>query len=157
MLNFYIFMYVLNLICLVYLIKTTFENKITLTSIPHMLMYIEQFSKYKYLYYSLFLALTGIPPFLLFFIKFNYLIASLSNLTFVIIYIIFLIFFLNMLYYVQVYITKDTKLDMTYLKIKKSRPDYKTLYWINFIVSLFYLSVCFFPDMYFVNFLTGVR
>ena len=62
-----------------------------------------------------------------------------------------------MLYYVQVYITKDTKLDMTYLKIKKSRPDYKTLYWINFIVSLFYLSVCFFPDMYFVNFLTGVR
>ena len=72
MLNFYIFMYVLNLICLVYLIKTTFENKITLTSIPHMLMYIEQFSKYKYLYYSLFLALTGIPPFLLFFIKFNF-------------------------------------------------------------------------------------
>lgn len=150
-LNIYIILYVITLICLQYLIKTTFSNKITFSSIPYMIYYISKLSKLEYLYFGLFLALAGIPPFLLFYVKFNYLIKGLTKLSFISFYIMFLILFLNMLFYVQVFLTKNIEFDLKYLKLKKKKISYKMLYMINLNLTIFFLSVFFFPDLYIIS------
>ena len=91
--GFYVCAYLITLFLLLYLLKSTFETKLSFKSLPYITYYIVKFSKIKELYYGLILALTGIPPFLVFFIKFNASIMILPRFGFVIFYIAFLILF----------------------------------------------------------------
>lgn len=147
LLNMYIIFYVINLISLQYIIKKTFDNQITFTSLPYMIYYIIKFSKFKNVYYGLVLALTGIPPFLLFFIKFNFLIEVFSKFGFILFYIIFLILFLHMLFYIQTFYLKNIDFDLQYVSLKKQKVNFSEIFIINYFLSIFYLSIFFFPDI----------
>ena len=147
LLNLYIVFYVINLISLQYIIKKTFDNRITFTSLPYMIHYIIKFSKFKDVYYGLVLALTGIPPFLLFFIKFNYLIETFSKFGFILFYIVFLILFLNMIFYIQTFYLKNIDFDLQYISLKKQKINFNEIFIINYFLAMFYLSIFFFPDI----------
>ena len=84
---------------LIYILKNMFSNEITLKSIPHMIYYITEFSNVSVLYYGLVIALTGIPPFVLFFIKFNFLLDCLHMFDIFIFYLLVIGFFLNIFFY----------------------------------------------------------
>lgn len=143
----YIIFYIINLISLQYIIKKTFDNQITFTSLPYMVYYIVKFSKLKNVYYGLVLALTGVPPFLLFFIKFNFLIEVFSKFGFILFYIIFLILFLNMIFYIQTFYLKNIDFDLQYINLKKQKVNFSEIFIINYFLSIFYLSIFFFPDI----------
>lgn len=153
-LTIYIYFYLLTLVCLQYLLKTTFSNKINLTTLPQITLYIMTFSKLRTTYFGLILALTGIPPFLLFFVKFNYLIEALSRVSIVSIILIFFLFLLNMLYYIQIFIVKNVTLKIDTLILTKKKVDYKLIFFINLLLMLYLLSVFFVTDIYmFINLL----
>ena len=146
MLIMYLYFYITTLLSLHYLLKNTFSKKLSKTSLPHMLYYINNISRYKYLFYGLFLALTGIPPFLLFLIKFNILVDGYYRLDFITAYIVFLGFFLHMLFYIQPESIKNIEFDFDQVTPRKKHISYKIIFFINFNLSLFYLSIFFFPD-----------
>lgn len=107
----YIVFYILTLCSLQYLIKSTFSNQLNFNTIPYMAYYIINFSKLKYLYFGLIIALTGIPPFLLFFVKFHYLIQVSNRIGFIGFVFTFFLLFLNMLFYAQLNITKNVSFE----------------------------------------------
>ena len=145
-LSVYLIFYIINLISLFYITKTIFSNKITRISLPHMILYIIKFSKLKNIYYALILNLTGIPPFLLFFVKVHYLIVAFSKVSFIMFYLIFLLLYLNMIYYLQGFYLKGITLDFKYIRLNREQLSYKELYTINFFIGISYLSVFFFLD-----------
>jgi formate hydrogenlyase subunit 3/multisubunit Na+/H+ antiporter MnhD subunit len=147
-LTFYIFIYVINLISLIVIVKKTFSNKINLQTMPHMILYITKHSRFKNLYYGLILSLTGIPPFFLFFIKFNLLSKLFFQMTFEIFYIAFLSLFLNMIYYLQGIYLKNKQLDKTFINVKGEKFSFHEIFFINYFLAIFYCSIFFFPDLY---------
>lgn len=146
----YITFYVLTLCSLQYLIKSTFSNHISFNTIPHMAYYIINFSKLKYLYFGLILALTGLPPFLLFFVKFHYLIQVSNRIGFIGLIFVFLLLFLNMLFYIQLNLTKNVSFDWNTIKLKKKNVNISIILAINVQLTFFFLSVVFLPDILFV-------
>jgi formate hydrogenlyase subunit 3/multisubunit Na+/H+ antiporter MnhD subunit len=155
MLNLYVVLYIITLLCLQLLIKNIFTNKINTVSLPHMIYYIIKFSKYKIIFFLLIFSLTGIPPFLFFFIKFNYLLSTLSKFDFITITIIFMIFFLNMLFYIQFFLIKNIKFDMEYIKLSKKKVNFHLIYFINSILMLNFFSIFFFQNIYYTFYLLG--
>ena len=111
-----------------------------------MLYYINNISKLKYLFYGLFLALTGIPPFLLFFIKLNFLVDKFTQLDFIGVYFLFLGFFLHMIFYIQPESIKNLEFDISKIAARKKKLSFKVIFLINFNLSMLFLSVLFFPD-----------
>ena len=101
-LGFYILFYAINLISLNYLLIKMFNLNLTTLSITHMLYYIMQFAKLKKTYYSLVVSLVGLPPFLMFFIKFNFLLEAYDRLGFFLFYIVFLTVAYKMFFYILV-------------------------------------------------------
>jgi hypothetical protein len=149
-LTIYIVFYTLTLCALQYLLKNTFNTQPNFNSIPHMAYYIINFSKLKYLYFGLIIALTGIPPFLLFFIKFHYLIQISNRIGFIGFACTFFLLFLNMLFYAQLNITKNVSFEWNTIKLKKKNIDIGVLLLINTLLTLFFLSMFFLPDILFV-------
>ena len=147
----YVTLYTICLISIIYLIKTTFLNKITSKSLPHMVYYIVNFSKISYLYYGLITALTGIPPFVMFFIKFDMLIVTLGKFGFILFTILFIILFVNMIFYLQGIYLKNVEFSLDYINITKKKVSYKAIFIINFFLVLFYISIFFIPDIFLVS------
>ena len=147
-LSIYIIFYVINLISLCYLLKHVLDNNITSTSLPYLIYFINKYSKLKPLYYGLILNLVGIPPFLFFFIKFNFLILILPKVSFFIFYILFLMLFLHMIFYIQGLYLKNFTVDLKNIKFTNKKIGYNTVYCIIFFLLLSYLSVFFFIDLY---------
>jgi len=121
-LNFYIVIYLITLIKLNYLLINNIFLTNAQNSITYLLIYILKFTKLKYLILLLFISLAGLPPFIMFFIKFNYLINLLYKLNFILILCIFLIFFFNMLFYIQIFFHKNLNIN-----IKLIKPDNKRM------------------------------
>ena len=113
-----------------------------------MIHYMTKFSKLKFIYYGLVLNLTGIPPFIFFFIKFNFLINIFSKLNFILFYIVFLILFLNIIYYIQSFYLKNTNLVFKYVKLKKNKIKINLILFIVIYLFISYLSIFFYPDLY---------
>ena len=149
-LNLYIFLYLINLFFLLFIVNKTFNNTITSVSLPYMIHYITKFSKLRFLYYSLVLNLVGIPPFIFFFIKFNFLINIFSKLNFILFYIVFLVLFLNVLFYIQTFYLKNINVDFNYIKLKKSKINQNQLYSIFFFTLISYFSVFIYSDLFLV-------
>ena len=147
-LNIYIIFYIINLFSLYYLFKNTLGEGINSISLPYIIYFINKFSKLKPLYYGLILNLVGIPPFLFFFIKFNFLIHMLPKVSFFIFYILFLILFLHMIFYIQGLYLKNIKIDLSIVKFNHKVINFNTIFFIVFFLLLSYLSIFFFIDLF---------
>lgn len=106
-LTIYLIIYMVTLISLQYLIKITFYDRVVIYNFSQLIFYISKYSKLKVLFFIICLALAGLPPVFLFFIKLNYLLESISHLNIILILLITL-FFLNMLFYIQIFINRNT-------------------------------------------------
>jgi len=73
------------------------------------MLFIQKYSTFRSLWFALLLSLTGLPPLGLFFVKFNILIFVLYQVHIVIIFFVFFFFFLNMIYYTQLFNSKNHK------------------------------------------------
>lgn len=163
----YLFLYCLVMLGLFLLSFTHLPFPVlTQWSLPSFFIYINRYSKFKQIWLMLFFSLTGLPPVGLFFVKFN-IIASIIYQTHVLMFIIiFLVFFMNMLYYVQVYNTKNSQKDIYNLLNHNVFKTYKTnlynfkqyeslrLYKLTFyLVNIVILTLIFnliFSDVYFL-------
>ncbi len=150
-LNLYIYFYVINLICIHYILKNIFSEKANTLSIPYILHYILNLSNYKQLIFSLILALTGIPPFIMFFFKFNYLIHILSKLSYIYLYLIVFIIFFNMIFYIQIFLFKNLNINNNYKKLKKKKLNFKIILAIYFFLFFLFTSIFFVLDIYFIS------
>lgn len=137
--------YLVTLLCLQVLLRSIFSEKVNNLSITQITYYILKYSTLKNLFITLFITLIGIPPFILFFLKFNYLIEILSHSNFFVIVLIFLLFFLNMLYYAQIFLIKNIKSNN--FKIKSNKTSRKSIFYIVFILNFFFLSIFFINDI----------
>lgn len=128
-LNFYIIIYLLTLIKINYLLINHVFISNSSNSVSYLFIYILKFNKLKTLIFLLFLSLAGLPPFIMFFIKFNYLINLLYKLNFFLIICIFLIFFLNMLFYIQLFFHKNVNITLKLIKPSQKRYlQYNNIY-----------------------------
>lgn len=150
-LNFYIIIYLLTLIKINYLLINHVFISNSSNSVSYLFIYILKFNKLKTLIFLLFLSLAGLPPFIMFFIKFNYLINLLYKLNFFLIICIFLIFFLNMLFYIQLFFHKNVNITLKLIKPSQKRYlQYNNIYSIVWFLIFIFFSVFFFSDLIFI-------
>ena len=149
-LSIYMITYLLNLTCLCYIVKTSISEKITLSSIPEIHFHIMTYSKLKNIYTGLLLTLSGLPPFILFFIKFNFLLSILSKTAIYSCTLIYIIFFLNMMFYIQTFLNKNYNKNQVIFTEKKQNINYLIIYFIVFNLFLTVLSMFFFQDFFLI-------
>ena len=150
-LNIYITFYLLTLVQLQFFFNKILFNNYKNISLVYINFYINKFSKYRILYFILFLSLSGLPPFILFFIKFNFLINILFKYNIFMVFFIFFIFFFNMLFYIQIFYNKNINYNiMLYKPSSKNYINYKIIYIITFYIFLILLSIFFFQDYFFI-------
>jgi formate hydrogenlyase subunit 3/multisubunit Na+/H+ antiporter MnhD subunit len=150
-LNFYLLIYLFTLIKLNYILSNHAFLINSQNSIPHLITYIFKLNKFKNVIFILFLSLAGLPPFIMFFIKFNYLINLLYKLNFFLVFIIFLIFFFNMLFYMQIFFHKNINISLVIIKLQNTRSIHWNKIFIIIWFSMFlFLSIFFFTDFFFI-------
>ena len=140
----------LTLVQINYLLANYIFNNTNNFSLNYMILFILKFSKLKNIILLLFLSLTGLPPFIMFFIKFNYLINILYKTNFFVIILIFIIFFLNMLFYIQIFFHKNHQIHLVYKKNKKKIINFNLVYIIIFFLFFNFFSILFFSDFYYI-------
>ena len=148
-LSIYIIIYTITICCLVYLLPSASpidDNNNLFTFISK----INTFNKLKPIIFTLLLSLSGLPPFLLFFLKFNYLTFLVFSMNPIIIFFVFIIFFLNMLYYVQVFFFKTDLFVYLDLNSVKKKPNYDLLFWIYLFTFCIFFSVSFAADIIYI-------
>jgi hypothetical protein len=150
-LSFYILFYTINLISLNYLLIKMFNFNLITLSISHMLYYIVEFSKLKKTYFSLVVSLVGLPPFLMFFIKFNFLLEAYDRLGFFFFYIMFLTVAYKMFFYIQALITKNMEFEVHLDHFNDCTLSFSSLFFIHLFLFIFFLSVFFLPDLYLLS------
>jgi hypothetical protein len=149
-LNLYITIYAITLVQIQILLYKFLSAKLLNYSLVQILFYINKFSKYKFFFFFLLLSLSGLPPFLMFFIKFNIMIYIYFKLNFFLNIIIFIILFLNMLYYIQVFINKNVKVKYYNAINKNKNVNYIMLYYITLFSFFSIFSIFFFLDTYYI-------
>lgn len=113
--------------------------------------YIIKFCKMKYIYYLLLISLAGLPPFLLFFIKSNFIVNVMGSVNFYCTLFIFLCYFLNMLFYMQMFIQKNFNFDeIEFIYHKVESYNYKTIYRIICLLIITIFGIIFAPDLFFI-------
>lgn len=163
----YVFMYLFVFLGLLALMFTQISLHIfTSYSTMSIMLYIQKYIPVKNLIFFLIFALTGLPPFGLFFVKFNILTFVLYQTHFFVIVVLFLMFFLNMLYYAQLFNFKNFK-GKTYSRLNEvtfsaiglstafqaTRSTYTTYSLILFIVNTLtalVFAILFFNDFFLV-------
>ncbi len=106
----YIIFYIFILLSIFTLLfSSNLFNFINILSVGNLLLFIQKYKTSKTLYLWLFFSLTGLPPFGLFFIKFNILLYILGNTHIFSLSTVFFFLFLNMLFYCQVFSFKNHK------------------------------------------------
>ena len=147
-LNIYIFFYIINLLSLQFLLKQMFGSKLYTLSLTHMTYHIFRYSRLKFLYFGLVVSLAGLPPFFLFFVKFNFLIESYFHFGFFFFYIVFLTICVHMFFYIQPIILNNTSFDAIPNKFSDTSIKYNELCLIVFFFFFSIVSIFFFPDFY---------
>lgn len=104
----YVFVYLGIFLSLLILAFTQLPVRvITHLSLPHFILFLQKYIPTKNLFMLLIFSLTGLPPVGLFFIKFNILTFLLYQTHIFIGCVLFLMFLLNMLYYIQLFNFKN--------------------------------------------------
>lgn len=163
----YVFMYLTIFLALLALVFTQISLQIfTNYSTTTVMLFIQKYVPVKNLIFFLIFALTGLPPFGLFFVKFNILTFVLYQTHFFLVVVLFLMFFLNMLYYAQLFNFKNFKRknyhQFSAAMLSKSQlstnfqnrySTYNTynliLFIVNVLVALVF-SILFFTDFFLV-------
>lgn len=163
----YVFMYLTIFLALLALVFTQISLQIfTNYSTTTVMLFIQKYVPVKNLIFFLIFALTGLPPFGLFFVKFNILTFVLYQTHFFLVVVLFLMFFLNMLYYAQLFNFKNFKRknyhQLNAAMLSKSQlstnfqsrySTYNTynliLFIVNVLVALVF-SILFFTDFFLV-------
>lgn len=106
----YVIFYLVTLLALlVFSFSHTPVYALTHMSTTNFIIFIQKYVPTKSLFLFLVFCLTGLPPVGLFFVKFNLLAFILYQTHFFNVVILFLFFFLNMLYYIQLFNFKNFK------------------------------------------------
>lgn len=125
------------------------NNELIDKSLTYLLTYVNKFSKLKNIIYVLLLSLSGLPPFFLFFVKVNILINFFNSHSIVIIILIFILFFLNMIYYIQLFINKNINIELTLKTTKYKIKNFKLIFLVIMYLFLMLFSVFFIADFYY--------
>ncbi len=106
----YVFLYLLTFLGLLILAFTQLPIYfLTHLSLTNFIIFLQKYIPTKNLFFFLIFALTGLPPVGLFFVKFNILVFIIYQTHIFIAVVLFLMFFLNMLYYLQLFNFKNYK------------------------------------------------
>lgn len=163
----YVFMYLFIFLGLLSLVFTQISLHIfTNYSAMSLMLFIQKYIPVKNLIFFLIFALTGLPPFGLFFVKFNILSFVLYQTHFFVIVILFLMFFLNMLYYAQLFNFKNFKsknyhqfnadlfskeeLSTTFQGRRSTYSTYSLLLFIINTLTMLVFSILFFNDFFLI-------
>ncbi len=152
--NLYIIFYMFTLTLISILINNFLSINLLHKSIPYLTTYISKFSKLSSIFFAIMLSLTGLPPFLLFFVKFNFLITLFYKNTIFSNLLIFLILFLNMLFYSQIFLNKNININLNYKNDKKKQNNFKYVYIIVLCIMFVMFSIFFFQDFFYILSLT---
>jgi len=150
-LNIYIYFYVINLISLLYLLIKMFGNSLKILPLSHLLYYIIKYSKLKITFYALVIALTGLPPFLLFFAKFNLLTSVYGSIGFFYFYVAFLTICYKMFFYIQMIILKNIKFEIDIENVYNTNLSQFSFFFIHLNLFISIYSVFFFPDIFLIS------
>ena len=155
----YITFYVLILLSIFGLIfSNTLFSVLSVWSLGNLMLFLQKYKSLKTLYFWLFFSLTGLPPVGLFFVKFNIFFSVLNNTHIISSVIMFLFFFLNMLFYSQIFSFKNHKKSL-YHTIGPDMFSYfrnTKLYSSNFSKYTTYFITIFSINVLFFLFLTGL-
>ena len=157
----YIFIFLSFLLLAFSFIPFQFLTKWSLT---FYLTFLQKYTNIKNLFFFLVFSLTGLPPVGLFFVKFNILSFVLYQVHVVIILFLFLVFLLNMLYYIQLFNIKNFKtniysnLNSTIFQVwgSDSRVNYGSyfnyhhVYFIVSILGIVFCTIFFYIDIFLV-------
>ncbi len=106
----YVFLYLLTFLGLLILIFAQLPVYfLTHLSLTNFLVFLQKYVPTKNLFFFLIFSLTGLPPVGLFFVKFNILVYIIYQTHIFAMLILFLMFFLNMVYYIQLFNFKNFK------------------------------------------------
>lgn len=161
----YVFMYLFIFLGLLALVFTQIPTYVFINlSTTNLMIFIQRYIPLKNLMFFLVFTLTGLPPFGLFFVKFNMLAFILYQTHFAFIIILFFMFFLNMLFYVQLFNFRNFKKQTYHVfnasffsKATAEKPfalqktTYATYTLVLFIVNVLFcliFSILFFNDFF---------
>lgn len=157
----YLTLYVYILLSLFILIfNSSIFNVISTLSLGNLILFIQKYKTNKTIYLWLFFCLTGLPPFGLFFIKFNILFYILINTHISSVIIIFVFFFLNMLFYSQTFSYKNYKSKLYHIVCPNIFNCFRSKNIINsqfssyttYSINLFAINILFFTFFTFILF-----
>jgi hypothetical protein len=149
--NLYFIIYTLLILSLHYILNKIYRGDFNTRSLVFAHFYVIKYSKIKNLYLSVLVSLAGLPPFLLFFIKSNYIISFIASLSLLSNLIIFFSYFVNMLYYTQMFLYKNYIFDdVEYMNLRTEPYDMNIIYKILMLLLITGLGVIFAPDIFFV-------
>lgn len=163
----YVSFYLCIFVCLLVLMFTQIPLYIlTHNSTTHLMVFIQKYLPGKNLIFFLIFSLTGLPPFGLFFVKFNLLAFVLYQTHIFLVIVLFLMFFLNMIFYTQLFNFKNFKMSCYHIfkadSFRKSnsltqfnvqKTTYTTYSLTVTIISILFcltFSVIFFTDFFLV-------
>jgi hypothetical protein len=166
----YVVFYLLNFLSIFFFLFTQVPfYVITNFSISNIMVFLQKYKYLSFFYFWLLFMLTGLPPFGLFFVKFNIFFFVLYSSNFTSIIFLFFFFFLNMLFYLQVFNFKNFKKNNYHVvtpeifllwRDNQNFTTYSTYSIVKFSVNiLFFFSFMFFffSDYYLILFIIIVN
>ena len=166
----YVFFYLLMFLSIFFFLFTQIPfHIITHFSIPNVMIFLQKYKYLSFFYFWLLFMLTGLPPFGLFFVKFNIFFFILYNTNLISIVFIFLFFLFNMLFYLQVFNFKNFKKNNYHVvtpeifvlwKDNQNFTTYSTYSIVKFSVNILFFSFfmfLFFADYYLILFIIIVN
>lgn len=161
----YVFMYLFIFLGLLALVFSQIPTFVFINlSTTNLMIFIQRYVPLKNLIFFLIFMLTGLPPFGLFFVKFNLLAFVLYQTHLFFVVVLFLMFFLNMLFYVQLFNFRNFKKKTYHVfnarffanandgkPFNTQKTTYKTYTLVLFIVNVLFclvFSILFFNDFF---------
>lgn len=125
--------------------------------------FLRKYTIFQSIFLGIFICLSGLPPVGLFLVKFNMLNYVISYNHFIVILILYIVFLLNMFYYVQVFNFKNSKFKLIELvnnNVFKTWYTHSYNYLFNYKIStyysFFYIIFFFFLFFFFIWFFTDL-
>lgn len=151
----YLSFYILNLILLlIFFFEFIIELNIQTVYLTKFMIWIQQYTNVSYLYLLILVAFSGLPPVILFFIKFQIIVNYVIYWDFFTSALIFVFFFINMIFYLQFFKFKTQWLYLCELFKKKKinkitihNKTYNVRYFLHFNLLILFFSIFIFQDL----------
>ena len=146
----YVYLYISCLVALFYLLTCLVPlNYFINYSLSIFITFLKKYTTFQPIFFGIFICLCGLPPVGLFLIKFNILSYVISYNHFITILILYIVFLLNMFYYLQVFNFKNNKsrlIELINNNIFKiwNKHSYNYLFNLKFSTYYFYFYFIFF-------------